>query len=136
MKKFSKIATAILFVFSIFLSVGVGHLFPACQGMAEHGGVMRCHWAENSVAMVAAILALIYFVAFFVKDMKLRAGMLLASVPVAAGAILLVSNTVILLCMTKTMHCWMVMKPAVTASAAVIVVLAMVNFVITFRTDK
>lgn len=128
-KKISRILTLVLAIISVFISIGVVHIFHGCLGMHD-GGFMRCHWAQQSIMVTSAILAVIYMVAFFIKDLNIRLGMLLSSFAFCVLIILLANNTVILLCMSPDMHCRLAMQPvSILLSGLLIVINAIASFI-------
>ena len=133
MKKKSLILTIILFLGSVFLSLGTMYIFPGCQGVKDNGDVMRCHWAENAIALIAATNAVIYLVALVIKDLKIRAGMILSTTIMNCAIIALANNIVIRLCMSRDMHCWTAMRPMVTVIACAIIIVGIIDYIFSIK---
>lgn len=134
-KKTSNILTIALAVLSAFISVGVVYIFHGCIGMHD-GGFMRCHWAQQAIMATAGVLAVFYGVAFFVKNLSVRLGMLLSTLPVGILLILLANNSVILLCMSPDMHCRTTMQPVTILLSGVLIVVGIIAVIFTHKARK
>lgn len=132
----SKYLSAILVLLSLFLCVGVTHLFTACQGMKDDGSLMRCHSAQEAIAITAGIGAVVYAVAFFVKNLKVRAVLTALSIPFGIASIVFANNMVFLLCMSLDMHCWTMMRPVSIAVSALIILVGVGATVVTWKQMK
>ena len=135
MKKASMILTVALIAADIFLCLGVTYIFPAC-GMKDDGTYMRCHWAQQAVMTAAGAAAIAHIAAFFMKDMKIRAGAVLASIPITLSAVLLASNHIIPICMVDNMLCWTRMRPAVIGIGILTIVIEAVAVWIALKGTK
>lgn len=117
---------ALVVVSAVFL-VGVLTVFGAC-GPNEEGGWMTCHWAGMSVAGIAAVLVVLSVVHLVVRDAKMKMGIDIAIIPMAALAAV-TPGFLIGLCMMSMMQCHTVMRPAVIAMSILMVVAAVFDFV-------
>ena len=134
--KYSIILTIILMLASIFLSFGVTNIFTGCTGLKEDGNYMRCHWAQNAIALVAVATSGIYLLGIFIKNYSTRKGILIAGIINNVVIIILANNIVIKLCMSRDMHCWSHMKPVVTMISSTIIVIGVIDYVLTTRLEK
>ena len=125
-----------LIILSLFLCIGVQYFFPACQGLKDDGSLMRCHTAQDAIAITAGIGAVLYIVAFFLKNLKARACLVFLSIPLSIATILFANNMVFLLCMSMDMQCWSLMRPITILLSIVIMVVGAVDGVITMRQLK
>lgn len=134
MNKSTRILSIVTLVLGIVLAVGALYLFHAC-GPMDDGSWMKCHWAQQVSSALGAVLAVQSVIAILVKTNAARAAVSAAMVPTAVMA-LLVPNTIIPLCMMADMQCQAVMKPGVRLVAAIILILAVVNTVLSYKADK
>lgn len=111
-----------LLVVSIAFLVGIVALFGPC-GPKEDGSWMTCHWAGNAVTGLATVLVAISIIHALVPGAQVKMGLAIATIPVSALAAVLPAN-IIDLCMMNTMHCRVVMRPAVIACAVVMIAAA------------
>ena len=132
----SKILTAILALLSLFLCIGVMCIFTACQGVKDDGSMMRCYTAQEAICITAAIGTVIYAVAFFMKNMKVRAILAFLSIPLGIATIVFANNMVFLLCMSMDMHCWSMMRPASIAISVAIILVGAVDGLLTWKVAK
>ena len=135
-RKYSVILTVTLMVVSIFLSFGVTSIFTGCTGLKDDGNYMRCHWAQNAIALVATANACIYLIGIFIKNNSTKRGILIAGIINSVVTIILANNTVIKLCMSKEMHCWTHMKPAVTAISVLLIIIGVINYIFTKKLEE
>ena len=135
-RKYSVILTVTLMVVSIFLSFGVTNIFTGCTGLKDDGNYMRCHWAQNAIALVATANACIYLIGIFIKNNSTKRGILIAGIINSVVTIILANNTVIKLCMSKEMHCWTHMKPAVTIISALLIIIGVINYIFTKKLEE
>lgn len=127
--------TIVLLALSIVLCLGVRFLFHAC-GATEEGTYMSCHWAQSAVMTAGGTAAVLFAIALIVRNLKMRAGMILAGILVTAEAMLFASNQVIRLCAMKDMRCWAVMRTAVFAIGAVMLIAEAADLAVTLREAK
>ena len=135
MKKASTILTAALIASGIFLCLGVKYIFPACS-MKGDGTYMSCHWAQQAIMITAGTAAIVHMIAFFMKDMKIRAGAILASLPITLAAIFFTSNHIIPICMVKNMACWTRMRPTVMGTGVLMIAIEAATVFITLKGTK
>ncbi len=133
-KKISMILTVLSLVLGLVLCLGAEFLFSAC-GADEDGSYMRCHWAQMAVVAVAAVLIVIYVLALLVRDARVRAGLVLATVPMSV-AVMLIPGTVIGLCMMATMHCRAMLRPACLVLGLVMAVIALIHGLLLIKGEK
>ena len=134
--KYTVLLTVTLMIASIFLSLGVTNIFTGCTGLKEDGNYMRCHWAQNAIALVAGGTACMYLIGIFIKKHAIRKGILIGGIINNIVMIILANNTVIKLCMSKEMHCWTHMKPTVTMISTTIIIIAVINYIFINRLQK
>lgn len=106
---------------ALVLLVGSLTFFSACKG--SEGKFMTCHWAQNTVSLIAAVLVLQSVLRIFIPDKGVKAGLAL-SVFLLSIAVIFVPGTLINLCMMDTMECHTVFKPAVIATGAALAVIS------------
>lgn len=135
-RKYSVILTVTLMLVSIFLSFGVTSIFTGCTGLKDDGNYMRCHWAQNVIVLIAAANACSYLIGVFVKNYSIRRGILITGIINSVVTIILANNIVIKLCMSKEMHCWTHMKPAVTAISVLLIIIGVINYIFTKKLEE
>lgn len=123
------ISEIILFVISLVLCIGSFTFFSAC-GVGEN--IMACHWAQNAVTALGALLSVMALAALIIPDRKVKSGIELAST-LAAVLTALVPGVVINLCMMDTMHCVSVFRPFTILFASVTAVAALLSAIINLR---
>lgn len=106
------------------LAVGSQSFFSACK--SEGGMHMACHWAQNAVTLLAAVIALQALIKIFIPNKDIKTGLALSVFTLAVSAIL-VPGTVISLCMMDTMRCHTVFQPAVIVVSSVLAAIAGVD---------
>ncbi|MDO4615608.1 MAG: DUF4418 family protein [Lachnospiraceae bacterium] len=121
-KKGDMIICIILLALSVFAAFGVRFFFHACLPK-EDGSYMNCHNAELAVMVMFTLMAVVYALALLFK--KYRGGLVLASIPMAIAACV-IPQGVISMCMMRDMRCFAVMRPAVIACSAVMVIFSAV----------
>ena len=87
---------------------------------------MTCHWAGQAVTGVAALLAVLATVRFFLADSRAKLGLDLAVIPTAMLAAL-IPGRLINLCMMHDMRCRAVMRPAVIVFSVLLIAAALVD---------
>ncbi len=132
MKNKSAFVTDILlFLASIFFSIGVKFIFHAC-GKKDDGTYMACHWAEQAVFAISIAIAVISVIVLVVKNRYFKAGAAAAVIPCALMAAV-IPNNMINLCMMNTMRCHSTMRPFIIISAVIIIILAIADIVLNTR---
>ena len=115
------------------LAVGSQSFFSACK--SEGGMHMACHWAQNAVTLLAAVIALQALIKIFIPNKDIKTGLALSVFTLAVSAIL-VPGTVISLCMMDTMRCHAVMTPGVTVLSILVIAAAVVDMILQRKKDK
>lgn len=127
MKLKRHIPNIILLIFSSALCIGSFTFFSACAG---HGvTVMACHWAQNAVTALGALLTGMSLAAIIVPDRKVKAGLELAAV-LTAVLTAIVPGVVISLCMMNSMRCVSVFRPFTILFASLTALAALASAVI------
>ena len=126
-----KALSVVQLVLCCALSLGMKLVFHACEPKPD-GSYMHCHTAENAVCIAGAVLAMLSLIALLVKQRPIR---LAAHALTAAGAVVTVfiPGTIVKMCMSETMRCYAVMRPAVIVFCALIAVCAVVGAVLTAK---
>ncbi len=119
---------------SAVLTAGSVSVFAAC---GEHEGkYMACHWAQNAVTLIGALLVISALIRLFTRDNGVRAGIAVTQFLFSAAAAL-IPGTVINLCMMETMRCHTIFKPAVIIIAVISAAVSGADAFITIRrTDR
>lgn len=108
MKLKSLIPEIILLILSLLICIGSFTFFSACP---VHGDtVMACHWAQNAVTALGALLSAISLAAVVIPDRKLKAGLEL-SATLTAILTAVVPGIVINVCMMNSMRCVSTFRP-------------------------
>ena len=110
---------------SMFFLIGVNCWFSAC-GPKSDGSYMTCHYAEQTVVALSAVLFAVSVVHVVLPDLKVKIGMDLVIVPLCAVTAA-VPGTLVKLCAYDAMICNSKMKPAVLAFSLVILALSMLD---------
>ena len=97
-------------IFAVILAAGSVTFFSACR--SADGKYMTCHWAQNTITLIGAVLAIQALLRILIPDRKTKAGLSLGIFLLSASAIF-VPGTLINLCMMHTMECHTVFRPAV-----------------------
>lgn len=99
-----------LLVEGAFLAVGSQVLFPACGPNAE-GMYMSCHYSQETVSAIGALVAVLAIVYLASKKAGARRGISLVSA--LAGLLVVAVPTVIVgVCPMPTMHCHLYFLPS------------------------
>ena len=107
---------------SLLFFVGMNTFAAPCGPKAD-GGWMTCHWAGMAVNAIAGVLVIISLLHLVIPDFRIRLGLSLAAIPLAACACF-IPGSIIGLCMMKDMRCHTVMAPAVSVFAFLIIIMA------------
>ena len=129
MKQFSLEAAVALVLSAVIAAGSVSFLGPCIH---EDGSFGSCHWAGQAMLGIGLLLAVLSLVALFVKDGRVRAGILFAA---AAAAVLgiFIPGTLIRLCGMATMRCRAVMRPAMTLLCALTAVSCLAGGIAAYR---
>ena len=106
MKK-SVIPALVILVLSLVIVFGEASFLSPC--VHEDGAFGPCHWAGRALWGLSCVLGVQAVLSLCVK--RARQGVFLSEMPVCALGIL-IPGTLIDLCRMSTMHCRMVMQPA------------------------
>ncbi len=98
-----------LVILMLSLVIVIGEMTFLSPCIHEDGSFGPCHWAGRALLGLGCVLGLLAVLSLFVKSA--RRGVFLSEIPVCALGILL-PGTIIDLCRMSTMHCRMVMQPA------------------------
>ena len=128
------IANILLFILVIFFDIGIWTFFSPCA-IKEDGSFMTCHWAGVATGMTALLLTVHIIIFLFVKNKKVKTGILLTMLPTAL-LMLLFPGVLIPLCMMSSMRCIMIMRPAVYVLGILIIALIIINFALNKRGEK
>ncbi len=115
------------------LTVGPLTFFKACG--AHDGKYMACHWAQNAVVLLGAVLILIALLRIILPDIGIKTGLSISAALVSASVIL-IPGRVIALCMMDTMRCHSIFRPAVTVTAAVLLAISVIDIVIGLKKTR
>jgi len=130
----SNLLTVLLLALSIFLTFGTQFLFHACN-VKEDGSYMLCHWAQRAVTGTGAVLIILYILCMIAKDRKIKAAFITAGIPVTILAMLF-PDVLISMCMSDTMRCQAVMRPAVLAVGCAILIITAVSLPVNLRRKR
>ena len=122
-----------LAVVSVVFLVGICSFFGAC-GPKEDGSFMTCHWANQALIGLAAVLTVLAAAHLCIPDAKIKMGLDIAVIPVALLAAILPGN-LIHLCMMSTMRCRAVMRPAVILVSVVTIIVAVADLLLRHKAD-
>lgn len=127
MKKTGLILGLTEFILAVSLAVGAAYIFDGCE--AVDGKFMACHWAQNAVVLIGAVLAAAVLIGLVIPNDGFKAGLALAVFLFSIAAALIPQN-VINLCMMDTMRCHTAFRPAVIAVSAILAVVSGAHTVI------
>ena len=119
----------ILFILSLLLTAGVMTFFSACKHKTESGRWMACHWAQMSVFGAGCVMSVISLLTLFIKNARVRLGLVISLIPMAVYTAL-IPNNLISLCMKTDMQCHSVMKPAVIVISILICIASVISIVL------
>ena len=103
--------------------------FASGCGPKDDGTWMTCHWANQALIGLAAILLADAMLLLLAQHPHVRIGISVAMIPAALlGAIL--PGGLIGLCMMNTMHCHTVMRPFSIVMSVIIMILAMISMLL------
>lgn len=130
MKLKSLIPEIILLILSLLICVGSFTFFSACP---VHGDtVMACHWAQNAVTALGALLSAISLAAVVIPDRKLKAGLEL-SATLTAILTAVVPGIVINVCMMNSMRCVSTFRPFTILFASLAAVAALFGAILNLK---
>ncbi len=130
MKLKSLIPEIILLILSLLICIGSFTFFSACP---VHGDtVMACHWAQNAVTALGALLSAISLAAVVIPDRKLKAGLEL-SATLTAILTAVVPGIVINVCMMNSMRCVSTFRPFTILFASLAAVAALFGAILNLK---
>ncbi len=105
---------------SVLLVFGVLTVFGAC-GMKDDGTWMKCHGAQKTVAKVGGAMTALFLLAALMRSRILKTGLYGLGI-VGSVIVFLIPETIMPMCMMRTMRCYTVMQPFVRIMAVMIAV--------------
>ena len=124
----------LLIAVSLFFTVGIVCWFRACPPRSD-GSYMNCHWAEQIITAIAALSLAVSFCHLWIPDEKIKTGMDVVLVGILIVCAI-IPDSVIPLCMMKTMSCHSTMKPWTIAFCIVLTVLSVLDSVFYLKRKK
>ncbi|MBR1864891.1 MAG: DUF4418 family protein [Lachnospiraceae bacterium] len=128
------ISDILLLVVSIIFFVGILTFFKPC-GPMDDGNWMTCHWAGNAIAGASVVLLIIAILHILIPDARIKIGLSIAVIPIAALAAVIPGH-LINLCMMETMRCHAVMTPATIVMAAFMIAAAAFDILVNRKKDR
>ncbi len=120
--------------FSLLLALGSFTVFSAC-GIKEDGSWMRCHSAQTTVTLCAALLSAFLVLPAFIRKRALR--IVLNGIGIAGSiAVFLIPGKLMPMCMMRTMRCYTLFQPFVRIMAVLIAFFCMVQIIQEIRERK
>ena len=104
--------------------LGIFFYFHGCS--KQDDGFMVCHWAQNTVMAILALLVILTLLSLVMPAGRLKAGISIAMVPTAL-LMALIPGYVIDLCANKNVLCLTRLKPFTLVMALVIAGLALIH---------
>lgn len=105
---------------SVLLVFGVLTVFGAC-GMKDDGMWMKCHGAQTTVAKLGGVMTALFLLAALLRNRALKT--ILYGLGIVGSIVLfLIPETIMPMCMMRTMRCYTVMQPFVRIMAVMIAV--------------
>jgi hypothetical protein len=101
-------------ILAALITAGSVSFFRACD--SPEGRYMACHWAQNTVTLLGAVLTAAAVIKLLIPDRGAKAGIALTLCLLSAAAAL-IPGIIINLCLMETMRCHTVFRPAVTVTA-------------------
>ena len=120
----------ILFIFSLLICIGSFTFFSACP--VHDDTIMACHWAQNAVTALGALLSVISLAAIVIPDRKIKAGLEL-SATLTAVLTALIPGIVINVCMMSSMRCVSTFRPFTILFASLAAVAALFGAVLNLK---
>ena len=103
---------------SLLLALGSFTVFSAC-GIKEDGSWMRCHSAQTTVTICAAVLSACLLLQAFTRQKALR--VVLNGIGIAGSiAVFLIPGKLMPMCMMRTMRCYTLFQPFVRIMAVLV----------------
>ena len=118
----------------LLLSLGSCTAFAAC-GIKEDGSWMRCHSAQTTVTICAAVLSAFLLLPAFIREKALKIVLNGIGI-VGSAAIFLIPGKLMPMCMMRTMRCYIIFQPFVRIMAALIACCCIVQIIQAIRERK
>ncbi|MCR4892931.1 MAG: DUF4418 family protein [Lachnospiraceae bacterium] len=115
----------------LLLVIGVLTVFSAC-GMKDDGTWMKCHEAQNAVAVCGGMMAALALLSAFLNKKLLKAAL---NAVTLAGSIVtfLLPGSLMPMCMMQTMRCFTAMQPFVRIMTVVTALLSIWGIISAIR---
>ena len=130
MKK-TLIPAVLILILSLVIAVGSQTFLSPC--VHEDGTFGACHWAGKMMLGLGCALAAMAVLALW--SSRARFGIFLGALPVCILGVL-TPGTLIDLCRMSTMHCRMVMQPAMRILFSAALICALTGAILTGRKEK
>ena len=127
MKK-NMIPAIVITIISVLIIIGSQTFLAPC--IHEDGSYGSCHWAGQAILGLGCVLTVLGILALCVK--RTRSGIFLGILPVSIVGIL-TPGTLIALCRMSTMHCRMVMQPAMIILFSAVLLCSVIGLISTVR---
>ncbi len=105
---------------SALLVLGVLTVFSAC-GMKDDGTWMKCHGAQTAVAKLGGSMTALFLLAAVLRNKALKTTLFGLGI-VGSVVVFLIPETILPMCMMRTMRCYTVMQPFVRIMGVLIAV--------------
>lgn len=103
---------------SALLVLGVLTVFSAC-GMKDDGVWMKCHGAQTTVARLGGGMTVFFLLTAVLRNKALKTTLFGLGI-VGSVVVFLIPETIMPMCMMRTMRCYTVMQPFVRIMAVLI----------------
>ena len=103
---------------SLLLVFGVLTVFSAC-GMKDDGTWMKCHGAQTAVAKLGGAMIVLFILAVELRNRALKTVLYGLGI-IGSVAVFLIPETILPMCMMRTMRCYTIMQPFVRIMAVLI----------------
>ena len=100
------------------LVLGVLTVFSAC-GMKDDGTWMKCHGAQTAVAKFGGAMTALFLLAAVLRNRAMKTVLYGLGI-VGSAVVFLLPETILPMCMMRTMRCYTVMRPFVRIMAVMI----------------
>ena len=119
---------------SALLVLGVLTVFSAC-GMKDDGAWMKCHGAQTAVARLSGAMTVMFLLAAVLRNTALKTVLYGLGI-VGSVVVFLIPETILPMCMMRTMRCYTVMQPFVRIMAVLIAASGVVSGMQALRQKK
>ena len=119
---------------SLLLALGACTVFAAC-GVKKDGSWMRCHSAQTTVMICAAVLSAFLLLPAFIRERALR--IVLNGIGIAGSiAVFLIPGKLMPMCVMRTMRCYTLFQPFVRIMTVLIACCCIVQIIQAIRERK